>query len=506
MDNSTTKKIVTYLLNKKILVAPDLIQTLGSASTCPADLLGLFSNDHERESFLEYITPHLPLPVVQMHHHPIVSLVSPPHAPLQHADQIRAPQCKIIFTYTGENKKRTVEDFVSFYTKRYESLRGILQVRKELEDSLSISRVLAKNEKEKASIIGMVKSKAETKNKNIMLELEDPTGIIKVILNKTRPDLFRVAKEIFLDEVIGITGKTGNKIIFADNIIYPDIPHRELKKLDYDCGAVFTSDLHIGSKQFLEESFLRFISWLNGEEGDEHQHEMVKKLKYVFLLGDVVDGVGVYPGQEEDLAIRDVYAQYEQLATYLKKIPPHLRIIICPGNHDAVRLAEPQPVLSKEYAPALYTLPNVTLVSSPSFIRLEESDTFSGFDILVYHGCSFDYFIAESNAIREAGGYDRADLVMTMLLKRRHLAPTHNATQSIPDPQCDPMVIEKVPDFFTVGHLHKATAAQYKHVTLICASCWQGKTAYQEKVGHIPDPGRVFYADLRTRKIKILKF
>ncbi len=507
MDRSITKKIVTYLLSKKILVDPTLLETLDTAPSCPPGLLSLFSSDEERQSFLSFITPHFPFSTNHL------SLSDPPspttHSPLPTTNPsppTATPSCTILFSYTGETKKRTVDDFVSFYNKRYEALAAILQPRKELEGSLSISRVLAKTDQEKTSIIGIVKSKAETKNKNLMLEMEDPTGVIKVVVNKSRPDLFRVGKEIFLDEVIGITGKTGDKIIFADNIIYPDIPQREIKKCDHDCGVVFTSDLHIGSKQFLEESFLRFIAWLNGEVGDEQQRALVRNLKYVFLLGDVVDGVGVYPGQEEDLAIPDARAQYAQLAAYLKQIPSRLRIIICPGNHDAVRLAEPQPVLSKEYAGALYTLPNVTLVSSPSLVRLEESTTFPGFDVLVYHGCSFDYFIAESNTIREAGGYDRADLVMTMLLKRRHLAPTHNATQSIPDPQCDPMVIEKVPDFFVTGHLHKATAAQYKHVTLLCASCWQGKTAYQEKVGHIPDPSRIFYVDLRTRKVKILKF
>lgn len=500
MDRTTTKKIITYLLSKKILVDAPLLEQLETTPTCPPSLLTRFSSDDERHSFLSFFNT-LSAPDFSS------SLKSPsPLSKSRASGSALAPQCKILFSYTGELKKRTVDDFVSFYNKRYEALKNILAQRKELEASLSVSRVLAKEERETASIIGIVKSKAETKNKNLLLELEDPTGVIKVVVNKTRPDLFRVAKEILLDEVIGITGKTGSKIIFADNIIYPDIPHREIKKLDEDGAMVFTSDLHVGSKQFLEESFLRFISWLNGEVGDEHQRALVQQVKFLFLLGDSVDGVGVYPGQEEDLAIRDVRAQYEQLAVYLKKIPPHIRIIICPGNHDAVRLAEPQPVLSKEYSGALYPLPNVTLVSSPSLIRLEESDTFPGFDILVYHGCSFDYFIAESNTIREAGGYSRSDLVMSMLLKRRHLAPTHNATQTIPDPQCDPMVIEKVPDIFATGHLHKSMVANYKHITLLCASCWQGTTAYQEKVGHTPDPGRIFYIDYRTRKVKVLKF
>ncbi len=489
MDHATTKKIVSYLLSKRILVDESLFEELKQAAICPPQLLSLFTSDSEKKSFLDYIQPH--------------SLGSPAttHSPLS-----TAPLCKIIFSYTGENKKRTVDDFVAFYNKRYETLKNILQQRKELEASTAISRILAKEPREAASVIGIITSKTETKNKNIMLEIEDPSGILKVIINKSRPDLFRAGKELLLDEVVGITGKTGTKILFADHLVQPDIPHREIKKLDTDTMLLFTSDLHVGSNQFLEESFLRFISWLNGEVGDEHQRAAARRVKYLFLLGDMVDGVGVYPGQEEDLTILDVHAQYAQLAEYLKKIPSRIRIVICPGNHDAVRLAEPQPVLSKEYAGALYTLPNVTLVSSPALVRVEETTQFSGFDILLYHGCSFDYFIAESNEIREAGGYDRADLIMTLLLKRRHLAPTHASVQSIPDQQCDPMVIEKVPDIFAVGHLHKSTVGIYKYVTLLCASCWQDKTPYQEKRGHLPDPCRVHLLELKTRRVKVLKF
>ena len=126
--------------------------------------------------------------------------------------------------------------------------------------------------------------------------------------------------------------------------------------------------------------------------------------------------------------------------------------------------------------------------------------------MLLYHGYSFDYYVAEVESIRANGGYDRADLIMKFLLQKRHLAPTHTSTLYVPDTKSDFLVIDKVPDFFVSGHIHKASATNYKGITLISSSCWQGKTAYQEKVGHNPEPSRVPVVNLRTRQMKILKF
>jgi DNA polymerase II small subunit len=151
-------------------------------------------------------------------------------------------------------------------------------------------------------------------------------------------------------------------------------------------------------------------------------------------------------------------------------------------------------------------MPNVTMLSNPSYVNIHSSDSFSGFDVLLYHGYSFDYYVANVDMIRNQGGYDRADLIMRFLLKRRHLAPTHKSTLYIPDTQKDPLVIDKIPDFFVTGHIHKCSVSTYRNVTLISGSCWQSKTAFQEKVGHNPEPCRVPLVNLKTRAIKILRF
>ena len=160
----------------------------------------------------------------------------------------------------------------------------------------------------------------------------------------------------------------------------------------------------------------------------------------------------------------------------------------------------------KDFSEPLYNLPNVVMVSNPSMINIHSSDNFLGFDVLVYHGYSFDFYVAEVESIRNRGGYDRADLLMKFLLQKRHLAPSYTSTLYVPDTKLDFLVIEKVPDFFVSGHIHKAAAANYRNVTLISGSCWQSKTAFQEKVGHNPEPSRVPIVNLQTRQIKMLRF
>jgi DNA polymerase II small subunit len=171
-----------------------------------------------------------------------------------------------------------------------------------------------------------------------------------------------------------------------------------------------------------------------------------------------------------------------------------------------MRLAEPQLPIYKEFASSLYDLPNVQMVSNPSIVNIAKKSTFPGFDVLLYHGYSFDHYIANVDEIRNNGGYDRADLVMKFLLQRRHLAPTHASSLYIPDTEEDPMIIKKIPDIFCTGHIHKSCVSHYRNITLISGSCWQAKTAFQEKVGHRPEPCRVPLVNLKTRDVKILKF
>jgi len=415
---------------------------------------------------------------------------------------------KIVRSYDKPPQKVDVQDFVTHYFNRYNALRKILQSRNELVAPLSISRILTKREREPVSTIGLVYDKNYTKNNNIILTIEDNTGSINVLINNNKKELFDKCKDIVLDEVIGVKGSNGNKIIFADDIFFPDVNINgiDMKKSNNEEYVAFISDIHVGSNMFLEEEFLNFIKWINGNTGSSEQKRVAKLVKYLFVVGDIVDGVGVYPDQDKELTIKDIKDQYSRCAELFGMIRKDIQIIICPGNHDAIRLAEPQPVFDKNLASSLYNLNNVTLVSNPSIINIASNENFSGFNILMYHGFSFDYYIDQIESIRFGGGYDRGDLVMKFLLQKRHLAPTHGSTPFIIDTETDNLVIDTIPDFFVSGHIHKSSISHYGKTTMISGSCWQSRTAFQDKVGHHPEPGRVPIINLKTREIKLMKF
>ncbi|NJL43723.1 MAG: hypothetical protein HC945_00110 [Nitrosarchaeum sp.] len=421
-------------------------------------------------------------------------------------EEQEAPPIHIIENYTKPSNPRTMEDFVAHYTTRFKLIERMLRQRPELRNITSISRLATQKASGNASIIGMIMDKRETANKNIMLTLEDLSGQTKVLISGKDEKLLEEAQNLLLDEVIGITGQAGDGIIFANEIVYPDIPYTELKKSPTEEYIAIIGDIHYGSKQFLKEEFERMIAWLNGQVGSEEQRTIASKVKYVIFIGDIIEGVGVYPSQEEDLIIKDIYDQFEGFSQYIKAIPKSKRIIICPGNHDAVRLAEPQPPIPQDYAKTLHTLPNVSLLSNPSTFVIGKTTGFPGFTVIIYHGYSMTYFADHIPRIRAAGGQKRADLIMKVYLQRRHLAPTQTSNQYIPDPEDDPLVIKTIPDFLITGHIHRVAIAKYKSVTMVNGSCWTGMTENQIKRGLENQPGRLPLINLSTREVTVINF
>ena len=486
------RRLISFLMGKNYLISIDLVQGI--------------PDDFNYDFFFSKIAPNI-LPQigqVLLNNENFTKLTEMPcnKCEIEHINT----SINIVNNFNDEPVKREISHFVDHFKSRYNSIKNILQVRVELQNAISIKRALEKKEKEKVAVIGFVCDKRTTKNGHYILTLEDPTGEINILIKNDR-ELAKEIGDVVLDEIIGVTGSIGEKIIFANDFFFPDVPlSKELKKSPDEVYAAFISDLHVGSKMFLDKDFLKFISWLNCEVGTDEQKDISRKLKYLFIIGDLVDGVGIYPNQDKDLEIRDIFEQYKECARYLSMIRKDINLIICGGNHDALRMAEPQPQLEKNYAKSIYELPNVTLVSNPAYINIHKSEKFPGFDVLMYHGYCFDYYIANVDSIRNNGGYDRADLVMSLLLKKRHLSPSHGSTLYIPDAKKDSLVIDKVPDFFISGHIHKNSVSSYRNVTTICGSCWQNKTAFQEKVGHNPEPCRVPVVNLKTRQVKVMRF
>lgn len=400
-------------------------------------------------------------------------------------------------------KKITVDDFVDYFRSRYNILKTVLQDR-ELEGLSSIGKI--SGQRKGISIIGMVSDKKITKNKNMILELEDMTGRISAFIHHDKQDLFEKASQIVLDEVVAIKGTGSDEIIFVSDIIFPEIMLHERKKIQAEHYAIFTSDLHVGSDKFLEENFLKFLDWLNGQTGSIKQKELAKKVKYLFIVGDTVDGVGVYPKQEREIIIKDIREQYRKLFELLDKVRKDITIIMCPGGkHDAVRQIEPQPRIPKELAPDLYAMENLILTTNPSMIKIASTKNNPGFNVLMYHGDSYDYYHSDVDYLRLNNAKLKPDMIIHFLLRKRHLAPTHTSTTYYPYEK-DLLTVRMIPDIFVSGHIHKSAVSYYNNILTISCSCWQGKTAYQEKFGHEPDPCKVPLLNLKTGKVSVLDF
>jgi DNA polymerase II small subunit len=383
---------------------------------------------------------------------------------------------------------------------RYEDLKNYMQDKKELDNLISIGKL--SDEKQKFSVIGLVSSKRTSKNNNVILEIEDLTGKMKVVVSSDKEDLMKECEDIALDSVIGFKGFGSKEIMFVNEIIFPDTRLEDRKKAHIEEYVAFIGDLHLGSKRFLEEDFLKFIDFLNDVENKDFD---VKKIKYLIFVGDLITGVGNYPNQEPDLKIVDLEQQFQYLANLLSKIRKDIQIVISPGNHDCVRLMEPQPLLDEKYAWPLYELSNVVMVGNPTVVNIGERQDFPGFDILIYHGFSFPYYANNIPKLMLEKTMNEPEKIMKYLLKNRHLAPSHGSNQYFPMEK-DPLLIRKAPDILVSGHTHKSGVSYYNNILIVSSSSWEGFTPYQEKFGNEPDHCKVPVFNLKTRAVKILDF
>ncbi len=404
---------------------------------------------------------------------------------------------KIFYASTTPDKKLEVNDFTGNLRARYHFLQRILMNRFELQQNLvSINKI--SSDRTNISIIGIVSEKRVTKNKNIIIKFEDLTGTIIGLAKFGREGLFEKARELQLDDIVGVRASGNRDMIFIHDIIFPDSFLNEKIKFDDEICVAFLSDVHCGSDRHLKKSFVRFLEWINSSD------EVAKKIQYIFFSGDNVDGVGIFPGQESVLELKSMKEQYGLLASYLMKIPKNITMFMCPGQHDATRVAEPQPLIEKKYAEELYSIENLVLVTNPALIKLFEEN--KEFKVLMYHGASLHSIINEIPELREMKAHRCPAKAVRHLLKRRHLAPTHSEVVYIPNADNDPLVIYEVPDVLCTGEVHRLDIENYNGTLIITGSCWQAQTTFEEKVGNIPDPAKVPVLNLKTRELKIYDF
>lgn len=374
-------------------------------------------------------------------------------------------------------------EFVSLFRDRYEKIRALLMRHPEMAGAIPISH--ARRQEGEVRVIGMVSRTFTSKRGNRIAEIDDVSGSVRVLLKD--------GIQVFNDEVIGVSGRPvrGGGILIAEHIVRPQIERKSERTSGENVEVAFISDLHVGSKNFLRGEWDDLIDFLNCEGPYGHTAE---DIRYLIISGDAVDGIGVYPGQKEDLEITDVYDQYRLLADLLKDIPGHVKVVLQVGNHDAVRAVEPQPPLPDEIASMLSR--DVMIVGNPTYLDIH------GMRILSYHGRGMDDLITSCPGIT----YDTPLKAMRLMLDMRHMAPIYGGrTPLAPLPQ-DQLVIDLEPDIFVTGHVHSWGVGTHHGVLLINASTWQKQTEYQRLMNFRPKPGRLTIVNLRTMKPRMLNF
>src|SRR3990172_8793126 len=103
---------------------------------------------------------------------------------------------KIINSNIIPYRKIEVKDFVTHFKNRYNFFKDKLKERKELTGLVSIDKIGSNRD------FSIISNKRITKNKNMILEVEDLTGRMNALVSLDKEEVFNKAKEVVFDEIV----------------------------------------------------------------------------------------------------------------------------------------------------------------------------------------------------------------------------------------------------------------------------------------------------------------
>ena len=410
---------------------------------------------------------------------------------------------KIVYDTNDKiNSSEGVEGYTSLFRSRYEKSLRILSLRQDSKRVKKIETIkqlfnqsninyksLSKEEANNPVVIaaGLVMEK-DIKNNNYDITIDDQTGLLTA--TTFDEDLKKQISMLAVDQMVMIEFEINSKRRknTIKNLFSLDVPDRIPNRSKNEVFSILISDLHIGSKFFMEKEFQSFLEWLNGNDRDSK--DIISKIKYICICGDLIDGIGIFPNQDRELLEKDSFSQMDHAINILSKIPKHMKVFLIPGNHDLGRRALPQPAIPKKYAEKIYSLNNITMLGNPCMINME------GIKILMFHGQSLDDIIASIPGL----SYSKPAEAMKILLKSRHLSPIYGQRTPIAPEKEDMMVIEEVPDILHSGHVHVIDVDSYKGTLLVNSGAWQSQTPFQQTMGITPTPGIAIAINLSNLK------
>jgi len=376
-----------------------------------------------------------------------------------------------------------IDGFSALFSDRYSKLLKVMMQRSQSKKLTPIQNVTDGKLGEEAYIAGLLMDRMIDRDVT-KLVIDDPTGSVEVLVFKE--ELREVADSLLMDQFVMVNvanGKNGG--FMAKDILVPDVPEHMTNRSKSEVYAVLISDLHIGSKYFMEKEFTDFISWLSGPD------PVARKIRFLLICGDVVDGVGIFPNQDKELLLMNIDEQMAKAAQLLDKIPKHIKTFIIPGNHDPGRRALPQPAIPEKHNMRLWNRENFYMLGNPSVLEL------NGVKILMFHGQSLDDVVGTTPGL----SYAQPAKAMRALLRTRHLSPIYGKRTPIAPEVEDFMVINDVPDIFHSGHIHVVDLDMYKGTLIVNSGAWQTQTPFQASVGINPTPGIAIIVNLTTLKV-----
>lgn len=409
---------------------------------------------------------------------------------------------EVLFDPTAKvNSTEDENGFLKLFRSRYEKSLKILAMRPDSKRIKKIEKIKQEYNKRRSSnrrndeesrnnssnaetilLAGLLMSRRQQKNM-VEVTIDDTSGALLAVA--TTDDLRSQISMLALDQMVMLeieNQKRGRQNYLIRSVISPEIPEHMPNKSRSESYVLLTSDLHIGSKYFMEAEFLRFVEWLSSDD------EIGSKVKFLCIAGDIIDGVGIYPNQDKELKEIDASKQLMYAMKLLNQIPKHIEIFIIPGNHDLGRRALPQSSLSPFID---RSTDNFHMIGNPSLIKLDSVK------LLMFHGQSLDDIIATTPGL----SYSRPADAMKILLKARHLCPTYGERTPIAPEEEDMLVISEVPDIFHAGHVHIIDVGRYRNTLVVNSGAWQSQTRYQQTMGIMPTPGIVILINLSTLQL-----
>ena len=194
---------------------------------------------------------------------------------------------------TGEG----IEGYTALFRSRFEKSLRILALRPESKRITKIASIKQKannakkgkshyvegnlNTNSSSIVAGLLMSKHSKKN-GLEMIIDDYSGTLSALA--TTEELKKQASMITFDQMVMLEVESNMKGIqgfVIKNLVSPDIPDHLSNRSKSESYAVLISDLHVGSKYFMEAEFIRFLNWLSSTDD-----EIVRKIKiYLYWRG-----------------------------------------------------------------------------------------------------------------------------------------------------------------------------------------------------------------------------